>query len=155
MEPAFAATVEPGTDEMKDLQAIVGGIDALMSLDAEPLANEDFDWSVVETQDEPLVTEVLMLVDDYCDQRLDDEYRTIARRILARAAARDPPRAAPQRQHESLRRRTRLARVGQAASSAGGAGPRVHKSGVGSASPTARNAAGACGRRRTSSPPPT
>jgi hypothetical protein len=75
---------------MKSLQAFVGGFDALMRLDAEPLPNEEFNWSSVEPQDETFVALVLMLVDDCCDQLLDNEYRTIARRILARVAARDP-----------------------------------------------------------------
>ena len=77
-------------DEMKDLQAFVGGFDALMRLDAEPLPSEEFDWSSVEPQDEPFVALVLALVDECCREMLDTEYRTIARRILARIEARDP-----------------------------------------------------------------
>jgi hypothetical protein len=87
---SFAPPLEPGADEMKSLQAFVGGFDALMRLDAEPLPNEEFDWSSVEPQDATFVALVLMLVDECCDQILDNEYRTIARRILARVAVRDP-----------------------------------------------------------------
>ena len=77
-------------DELKDLQAFVGGTEALMRLDAEPLPDERFDWSAIELQDEEFVSLVLMLVDECCEQLLDNEYRTIARRILARVATRDP-----------------------------------------------------------------
>lgn len=75
---------------MKDLQAFVGGFDALMRLDAEPLPRADFDWSSVEPRDEAFVAAVLTLVDHCCEFLLDHEYRTIALRILARVAARDP-----------------------------------------------------------------
>ena len=75
---------------MKSLQAFVGGFDALMRLDTEPLPNEEFDWSSVDPQDEPFVALVLMGVDDCCSRMLDNEYRTIARRILARVAIREP-----------------------------------------------------------------
>jgi hypothetical protein len=75
---------------MKSLQAFAGGFDALMGLDSEPLPTEEFDWSSVEPQDEAFVALVLMLVDDCCERMLDTEYRTIARRILARVAVGDP-----------------------------------------------------------------
>ena len=75
---------------MKDLQAFVGGFDALMHLDTAPLPTEEFDWSSVEPRDEAFVTAVLTLVDHCCEYLLDHEYRTIALRILARVAARDP-----------------------------------------------------------------
>jgi hypothetical protein len=75
---------------MESLQALVGGFDALMRLDAEPLPNDDFDWSAVEAEDRPFVTMVLERVERYCESVLDAEYRTIARRILARVAGRDP-----------------------------------------------------------------
>jgi hypothetical protein len=87
---SFAPPPSPGGDEMKSLQAIVGGFDALMNLDAAPLPHEDFDWSSVEPRDAAFVGLVLRLVDDCCEEMLDYEYRTIARRILARVAARDP-----------------------------------------------------------------
>jgi hypothetical protein len=75
---------------MESLQVFVGGFDALMRLDAEPLPNEEFDWSSVEPCDARFVGLVLALVDECCGELLDDEFRTIARRILARVAARDP-----------------------------------------------------------------
>jgi hypothetical protein len=81
----------PGADEMRRLQAFVGGYDALMHLDAEPLPSAKFEWSPIEPQDEAFVAQVLELVDACCEQMLDDEYRTIARRILACVAIQDPP----------------------------------------------------------------
>jgi hypothetical protein len=78
------------SDYLKMLEVLVGGHNALMRLDAQPLPNEEFDWSPVEPADRAFVTLVLALVDRYCAEVLDDEYRTIARRILARVAARDP-----------------------------------------------------------------
>jgi hypothetical protein len=78
------------TDDTKDLQAFVGGFDALMHLDSAPLPDDEFDWSSVAPRDEAFVAAVLALVDHCCEYLLDHEYRTIARRILARVAARDP-----------------------------------------------------------------
>lgn len=75
---------------LDDLIAHVGGADALMRLDAEPLPDEPFDWSVVEAQDRPFVVQILELSDPCCDEMLDTELRTATRRILARVAARDP-----------------------------------------------------------------
>jgi hypothetical protein len=73
-----------------DLLAFVGTAKALDHLDREPLPDERFDWTAVELQDRDFVERVLALSDRYCEQVLDLEYRTIARRILARVAARDP-----------------------------------------------------------------
>jgi hypothetical protein len=89
-ESAESKATAPGASEMKDLQAFVGGFDALMHLDTEPLPREDFDWSSVETRDGSFVAWVLTLVSRCCDELLDDQYRTIAWRILARVASRDP-----------------------------------------------------------------
>ncbi len=77
-------------DLFRHLIEVVGSVDALWHLDAEPLPDEPFDWSGVEERDAPFVREVLALTERYCDAALDTEYRTIARRILARVAARDP-----------------------------------------------------------------
>jgi len=66
------------------------GADALWSFDAEPLPDDPFDWTAVELVDRPFVTDVLRVVDECCDLLLDVEYRTIARRLLARVAAHDP-----------------------------------------------------------------
>jgi hypothetical protein len=68
----------------------VGDPDALWRLDASPIPDEPFDWSAVEEQDVPFVTQVVARSDEGCDALLDAEFRTIARRILARVAARDP-----------------------------------------------------------------
>jgi hypothetical protein len=71
------------------LTAIVGGLDELWALDAEPIPDEPFDWSGVEPRDREYVSEVLARSDACCEELLDLEYRTIARRILARVATRD------------------------------------------------------------------
>ena len=78
------------TDRFADLIALVGDADALWHLDASPLPDEPFDWSVVEPRDVSFVTQVLERSDQCCHEMLDTEFRTITRRILARVAARDP-----------------------------------------------------------------
>jgi hypothetical protein len=78
------------TDLFEPLLELVGGWDELWSLDAEPLPDESFAWSAVEPVDRPFVGEVLRLVDECCNALLDAEYRTIARRLVARIAANDP-----------------------------------------------------------------
>lgn len=78
------------TDLFSHLAEEVGGADALWSLDTEPLPDEPFDWTVVESADRPVVEDVLRLVDECCALTLDDEYRTVARRLLARVVSRDP-----------------------------------------------------------------
>jgi len=77
-------------DLFGDLIESVGSADALWELDAEPLPEEPFDDSAVEPADLSFVTQVLVRVDSFCLAIFDDEYRTIARRILARVARRDP-----------------------------------------------------------------
>lgn len=91
----------PEKDAYWRLSVIVGGLDILWTLDAEPVPDEPFDWSGVELRDRPYVAEVLALSDACCDDLFDHEFRTIARRILARVAARDP---------RPLRRSTNAAR---------------------------------------------
>jgi hypothetical protein len=78
------------SDRFDHLIDLVGDADALTRLDREPLPDEAFDWSSVEPGDRPFVSEVIALADRYCEEMLDTEYRTITRRLLARAAARDP-----------------------------------------------------------------
>ena len=78
------------TDLFAPLVELVGGVDVLWSLDTEPLLDEPFDWSAVRPVDQPFMAEVLHHVEECCDALLDAEYRTIARRILAQVAARDP-----------------------------------------------------------------
>jgi hypothetical protein len=68
----------------------VGDADALWRLDASPLPDEPFDWSVVEPRDVAFVEQVLALSDRCCVEILDVEFRTVTRRILARVAGRDP-----------------------------------------------------------------
>jgi len=80
----------------------VGGLDALLGLGIEPLPDEPFDWVAVEEADRAVVEEVLTLADQAGDRWLDVEFRTIARRLLARIAAHDPG---------PLRRTKRPARV--------------------------------------------
>ena len=60
------------------------------TLDTEPLPDEPFDWSAVDPADRAFVEEVLALSDGWWDATLGVEYRTVARRLLARVAARDP-----------------------------------------------------------------
>lgn len=77
-------------DLFTDLIAVVGDASALWTLETTPLPDEPFDWSAVDDQDLAFVEEVLALSDRCCDMVLDAEFRTIARRILARVAAQDP-----------------------------------------------------------------
>jgi hypothetical protein len=81
---------ERRSDRFDHLIDLVGDAAALTHLDGEPLPDEAFDWSSVEPGDRPFVSKVIALSDRYCEQMLDTEYRTITRRVLARAAARDP-----------------------------------------------------------------
>jgi len=68
----------------------VGSADALWRLDVMPLPDEPFDWTAVQPEDEAFVAEVLALSDHCCDEAFDFEFRTAARRILARVARNDP-----------------------------------------------------------------
>jgi len=79
-----------GTDWLDGLVAHAGSPAALRQLDAEPIPDEPFDWTTVEAVDREFVGRVLDLSDACCDALLDVEFRTIARRILARVASSDP-----------------------------------------------------------------
>ena len=68
----------------------VGGREATLSLDDDPLPDEPFDWSKIPEDVHDRVAEVLRLSEAFCDQVLDTEHRTAVRRLLARAAATDP-----------------------------------------------------------------
>lgn len=68
----------------------VGGRDALMALDAEPLPDEDFDWSVVPADIREPVTETIGLLDALATERFDLEFRTACRRFLATVVSGDP-----------------------------------------------------------------
>ena len=72
------------------LELEVGGSDALKNLDAVPIADEPFDWTGISEDTRPVVQETLDLIDGCCEALLDVEYRSICRRVLARAAARSP-----------------------------------------------------------------
>ena len=75
---------------LDSLRRAVGGEDALATLDETPLPDEPFDWQPIAADIHQRVIEVLGLLDRCCDERLDQEYRTACRRLLARAAAGDP-----------------------------------------------------------------
>jgi hypothetical protein len=74
---------------VRDLAGRVGGLVALESLGADPLPDEAFDLGVVQATDQLLVAQIVALIDDHCDRMHDVEYRTIARRLLARVLAND------------------------------------------------------------------
>ena len=87
----FAGELEELHEIMLDaLRRAVGGEQALDRLDADPLPDEDFDWADVPADIHDRVAEVLGLVDRFCAERLDAEFRTACRRLLARAAGTDP-----------------------------------------------------------------
>ena len=91
----------PSSDSIRDLANRVGGLKALELLDAVPVGDEPFDWSVVVDTDRPFVEGVVGALDDVCDLWLDVEYRTITRRLLARVLTKDPK---PLRRSSSPRR---------------------------------------------------
>ncbi len=68
----------------------VGGVDALMRLDAEPLPDEEFDWTGIREEIRPTVQAILEECDACADAILDSEHRTAMRRFLARPATSDP-----------------------------------------------------------------
>ncbi len=67
-------------------QEAVGGAQALDELDDEPLPDEQFDWTDIDDDVHERVAEILRLCDECCDEFFDAEYRTAARRVLARIA---------------------------------------------------------------------
>lgn len=68
----------------------VGGLDALMSLDAAPLPDEPLDLSDISEDVVPRVREVAVHIDRCADALFDAEIRTAARRLLGRVARADP-----------------------------------------------------------------
>lgn len=68
----------------------VGGRPALLALDADPLPDEPFDWSVVPDDIREPVAETLGWLDRLADERFDVEFRTACRRYLAAAVTGDP-----------------------------------------------------------------
>ena len=84
------AVAEPRSDLFSNVLPYVDDLPALLDLDTEELPDEPFDWSAVESRDREIVAAVLERCDAACTDLLDTEYRTIARRILATLATRDP-----------------------------------------------------------------
>lgn len=72
------------------LERAVGGPQALAELDDSPLPDEPFNWSGIAEDVRGRVGEVVDLIDRCCDELLDVEHRTSARRVLARIAANGP-----------------------------------------------------------------
>lgn len=72
-----------------NLERLAGGAVALERLDDRPLPDEPFDPGGVDPQHLPRLLAIVDLVDRCCDALLDPEYRTIAHRLLARAARRN------------------------------------------------------------------
>ncbi|OFB38073.1 hypothetical protein BA059_16100 [Mycolicibacterium sp. (ex Dasyatis americana)] len=76
--------------ELESLARQAGGEERLDQLNTVPLPDEPFDWSGIPDDVTPRVAEVLELADSCCDALLDVEYRTVARRVLARVASEGP-----------------------------------------------------------------
>lgn len=68
----------------------VSGVEALMALDAEPLPDEEFDWTGVPEEIHPAVSAILHQCDACAVAILDVEHAAAMRRFLARAARNDP-----------------------------------------------------------------
>ena len=77
-------------DRMGYYERLVGGRAAPLALDAQPLPDEDFDWSGIPDDIRHRVAEVLTLCDRCADELFDIEHRTAIRRLLGRAAVGDP-----------------------------------------------------------------
>ncbi|RHW25384.1 hypothetical protein D0Z08_19335 [Nocardioides immobilis] len=85
--------LEDLSDEEIHLEYIadeVGGVDALMKLDAEPLPDEEFQWAGIDEEIRPTVQAIIDECDACADAMLDIEHRTAMRRFLARAARNNP-----------------------------------------------------------------
>lgn len=77
---------------LRSLIQRVGGAEQLAALDARPHADEPFDWSGIDPDDQARVARIVELIDSVCDAHLDTESRTIARRLLSKAMRNDPSR---------------------------------------------------------------
>lgn len=75
---------------LEALDETVGGRTLLMSLDASPLPDEEFEWAGVPEDIRPAVQSVLDMCDRVADELLDVEHRTAIRRFLSRVAVGDP-----------------------------------------------------------------
>jgi hypothetical protein len=72
--------------ELQQLAAVCGGVPALETLTDDPTPDEPFDPSVIADADRALVEEIIATIELAGDRFLDDEHRTIARRLVAAAA---------------------------------------------------------------------
>lgn len=88
--PEFFSGLQPADHLLALLAEGVGGMDVLDTLDTEPLPDEEFDWSEIPGDIHARVDEVLALADGCAEALFDREFRTAARRFLARVAAGDP-----------------------------------------------------------------
>jgi hypothetical protein len=68
----------------------VGGVEVLTKLDAEPLPDEEFDWTGISEEIRLTVHAILEECDACADAVLDVEHRTAMRRFLAKAATHNP-----------------------------------------------------------------
>jgi hypothetical protein len=75
---------------VRDLAGKVGGLASLESLHAEPLPDEPFADCDVADVDRSFAVAVISLFEEQCDRWLDVEYRTIGRRLFARALLNSP-----------------------------------------------------------------
>lgn len=75
---------------LEELDAEVGGRDALLGLTDEPLPDEPFAWDGIADGIRPVVEEMLAACDACADELLDVEHRTAMRRLLNRAAVAEP-----------------------------------------------------------------
>lgn len=89
--PIIELADEDDFDEwlLDHIAAKVGGRDALMALDTEPLPDEAFDWSVVPDDVHAAVEQVLEPLDEFTSRVGGVEYRTACRRFLAAVVAGD------------------------------------------------------------------
>lgn len=88
-----AQRLEHLSDEEIHLEYVadeVGGVDALRALDADPLPDDEFEWTGISDEIRPAVRAILDGCDACADALLDVEHRTAMRRFLARAARNDP-----------------------------------------------------------------
>jgi hypothetical protein len=88
-----AERVDHLSDDQIHLEHIaddVGGVETLIGLDAEPLADEEFHWSGIDEEVRPTVQAILDECDACAEAILDIEHRTAMRRFLATAARNDP-----------------------------------------------------------------
>lgn len=104
------ATETWASEELHRLAREVGGLDVLRDLDDLPLPIEPFAWSGIAASDRPVVGAVLDALEDgvldaahqdFCGRfgfprpatpQVDEEYRTIARRLLAMVGRNEPTR---------------------------------------------------------------